>query len=149
MATFSMKEILMESLENQLLVEQFFQRCWNDGMVDLVDDLLAPEHVHHLPGRDLFGPAQIKQLIANLRNALSDFHITMDDEIVEQDKVVIRWTIRGIHQGKLFGMRPTGKEIKYSGIDIVRCANGKIVELWGQFDSAGLTKQLQANDATG
>jgi steroid delta-isomerase-like uncharacterized protein len=127
---------------NRALVRRFFDECWNQGDVSRIAELLAPEHVHHLPGWELHGPDDVRQLILALRTAFPDFHATIDDEIVANDKVVVRWTIRGTHNGDFFGMAPTGKRVAYTGIDIVRCADGRIVELWGQPDAAGLQGQL-------
>jgi predicted ester cyclase len=128
----------MESLpsENLALARRFFNECWNEGRVDALTEIMAPEHVHHFPDSDLRGPENIKAMIHDIRTRFPDFHITIDDEIVGQDKVVLRWTIRGTHQ-------PTGNSVQYTGIDIIRIANGRIVELWNQMDVVGYKQQLQ------
>jgi predicted ester cyclase len=134
----------MATHNNQSLIKQFFEECWNHGAVGRLNDLLAPDHVHHLPGWDLHGPQQVGELIADLRIAFSDLHFIIDDVIVGQDKIVIRWIAHGTHLGDFFGLPPTGNRVEYTGIDIIRCSNGRIVELWGQPDSAGLNRQLRA-----
>ena len=122
--------------ENLALARRFFNECWNEGRVDALTEIMAPEHVHHFASGDMHGPESVKSLILELRRDFPDFHITIDDEIVGQDKVVLRWTIRGTHQ-------PTGNSVEYTGIDIIRIANSRIVELWNQMDLVGYKRQLQ------
>ncbi|CAG0961044.1 hypothetical protein ANRL3_00878 [Anaerolineae bacterium] len=127
---------------NLRLVQRFFEECWNGGNVTLLDELLAPNHVHHLPGRDLIGSDQVKNLVLSARRAFPDFHITLDDIIIAGNKIVCRWTIQGTNTGSLGSNPPTGKSVVYTGIDIIRCADNRIVELWSQYDSRGLDRQL-------
>ena len=133
----------MSSENNQTLARRFFNECWNQGAVNLVDDLLDSNHVHHFPDEDVKGAENIKELIVKLRTAFPDIVFTIDDEIIAQDKVVFRWTARCTHLGDFYGIPPTGNYIEYTGIDIIRCANGRIVELWNQIDGIGFERQLK------
>lgn len=132
----------MSTEDNKVLVRRFFEDLWNQGNLAVADDLLAPEHVHHFPDGDIHGPDGVKQLVSGLRTALPDFHMSTDDVVAEADKVVMRFTIRGTHQGEGMGLPPTGKRVVYTGIDIFRIAGGKIVERWGEVDMLGLLQQL-------
>lgn len=127
---------------NLRLVQRFFEECWNGGNVSLLDELLAPNHAHHLPGRDLIGPGQVRNLVLTTRSAFPDLHITLDDVIIAGDKIICRWTIQGTNTGSLGNNPPTGKRVVYTGIDIIRCSDNRIVELWSQYDSTGLVRQL-------
>jgi steroid delta-isomerase-like uncharacterized protein len=133
----------MSSENNLALARRFFNECWNQGAVNLIDDFLATEHVHHFPEGDVKGPENIKNLILEMRTAFPDFHLTIDDEIAAQDKVVFRWTCSCTHLGDFYGIAPTGNTIEYTGIVIIRFANGRIVELWNQVDQAGFDRQLK------
>ena len=62
--------------------------------------------------------------------------------IAEGDRVVVRFTIRGTHLGKFMGVPPTGKKVTWSGINILRVADGKAIELWGEASTATLMQQL-------
>jgi predicted ester cyclase len=65
-----------------------------------------------------------------------------DDVIAAEDKVVARMTWKGTQKGPLFGADPTGKSLRFAGIDIVRVEGGKLVEHWGQVDVLGVLPQL-------
>ena len=139
----------MSTEANKVLVRRFFEELWNQGNLVVADELLAPEHLHHFPGEDIHGPDGVKHLISGLRSAFPDFHLSTDDVIAEADQVVMRFTIRGTHQGEGMGLPPTGKRVVYTGIDIFRISGGKIVERWGEVDMLGLLQQLGVVPAPG
>ena len=78
----------MASELNLSIAKRFFNECWNQGKVDLLDEIMAPDNVHHLPDSELNGFDEVKDGIRNLLMAFPDMSITIDDEIVAQDKVV-------------------------------------------------------------
>ena len=75
-------------------------------------------------------------------NAFPDIKISIDDEIAEGDKVVFNWTSRGTHQGELYGIPATGKQVTNTGMTIYRLENAKIAELWFIGDNLGMMQQL-------
>jgi predicted ester cyclase len=55
---------------------------------------------------------------------------------------MIRWIMRGTHNGPLMGIAATGKPVTVAGIDVFRIAGGQIVELWQHLDQLGMLQQL-------
>ena len=76
--------------------------------------------------------------------AFPDLKGSIDDMIAEGDKVAVRFTIQGTHQGVFRDIAPTGKRITVSGLEIDRCAGGKFVETWLISDRLGMMQQLGA-----
>jgi predicted ester cyclase len=136
---------------NEALIRRLnecLQEFWRTGNADILDEVLAPEFVHHAPG---IPPdrAGLKQMLPLFRAAFPDLQITIDDLIVEGDKVCDRVTVRGTHRGALMGIPPTGKPITMTEIHLTRIAGGKIVERWGEWDQLGLLQQIGAIPAPG
>jgi steroid delta-isomerase-like uncharacterized protein len=131
--------------DNKAIVRQYLEEAWNQRNLGILDQLTAPNYARYLSGQvsPLDRESQ-KQRIASFHQGLPDVHLTVEDMVAEGDKVVFRITIRGIHQGALMGVPPTGKPVTISAIDIARLADGKIVEHWGQMDTIGLLQQLGA-----
>jgi steroid delta-isomerase-like uncharacterized protein len=77
-----------------------------------------------------------------LHQAFPDLHITVEDLIAEDDKVVGRNTVTGTHRGEYMGLPPTGRTVAYDEIFIFRCAEGRIAETWGAVDVISQMKQL-------
>jgi steroid delta-isomerase-like uncharacterized protein len=141
----------MSTEQNKALVRQMVEEVFNRGNMSRADEFLAPDFVEReeLPpgiSRDREG---VKQLATLLRSAFPDFKATIDDIVAEGDKVVIRQTWTGTHKGEFMGAPPTGKNVSFGVIDILRIAGGKCAEHWGQMDSMSLMQQLGAISTPG
>jgi predicted ester cyclase len=55
----------------------------------------------------------------------------VEQQIAEGEWVVSQVTARGVHTGDWMGMKPTGKAVEISGVNVDRIINGKIVEHGG------------------
>jgi steroid delta-isomerase-like uncharacterized protein len=134
----------MSTEQNKTLVRQMVEEIFNRGNMSLVDEFLAPDFVEReeLPPGIPPGREGVKQLTTMLHSAFPDFKATIDDIIAEGDKVVIRQTWSGTQKGEFMGIPPTGKSVSFGVIDVIRMAEGKCVEHWGQMDSMGMMQQL-------
>ena len=135
------------SEDNKALVRRELVEIFNEGKLELADELLASDYTVHdsALAEPIHGTAGFKRLRASYHDASSDVHTTIEDMIAEGDKVVTRWTTRGTHdRGEMMGVPPTGKRIEVTGITINRVSGGKIAEDWTVWDSLGLLRQLGA-----
>ena len=87
-------------------------------------------------------PESLKRGFAALHEAFPDIRIAEAESIREGDKAAFRWLMSGTHKGEFLGVSPTGKRVEAMGMDIVRLAEGEIVEHWGEFDVMGMLRQL-------
>jgi len=109
----------------------------------VIDELHATDYVFHSgTGKDIRGLKDYKQYIRRYYSAFPDLHLTIDDMVVEGDKVAIRWTMSGTHKGEIEGIPPTGKKMTIWGISIERVVGGKFVETWETYDTMGFMQQL-------
>jgi len=115
------------------------------GNMGQLDKIVAPNMTDHnpVPGQAT-GLDGVKQAFSMFRSAFPDWHMTVEATIAEGDMVACRVTARGTHKGTFAGTPATGKQAVQSGIDILRIADGKVVERWGSFDDLGLLQQLGA-----
>jgi predicted ester cyclase len=86
----------------------------------------------------------VKQLFGMLRGAFPDLHAEIQDQTADGDKVWTRKTFKGTHRGDFMGIPPTGKEVAWDVIDIVRMRDGQFIEHWNVVDAMGLMAQLGA-----
>jgi len=132
---------------NKALVRRWFDEVWIQGRVETIDELFAANGVGYGLGdtdAPLHGPAGFKPFVANLRGALPDIHMTIEDIIAADDKVTVRITVEGTHKGAHLGVAPTGRRVRIAGLVVVRIANGQIVEGWNSWDQLGLLRQIGA-----
>ena len=133
----------MSTEENKILVHRFNDEYINAGNLAAADELVAVDIVDHTSPPGLtHGRESHKKVVALFHTAFPDVRWTLEDVIAEGDKVAVRLTMRGTHQGEFFGIPPTGKQVTVSGIHIVRIANGRIAEHWGTNDDLGFLRQL-------
>jgi steroid delta-isomerase-like uncharacterized protein len=130
--------------ENKALMRRLYEEIHNKGNMAVADELVAADFVdHNAPSPDIPpGPEGVKQIFTMLRSAFPDFHVTVEDMLAEEDKVMARVTVHGTHKGEFIGIAPTGKLITMPVVDIVRIAGGKIVERWGVEDNLSMMQQL-------
>lgn len=125
-----------------------YQRIWIDGLnrgdVSAADSAFAPDCVFHFTGipAPFPGVGQWKEFVSGLLNAFPDLHFTMEDQIVEGDRVAFRWRATGTHTGPLGPAPATGKTVTVDGLIIDRLVGGKVQERWEQFDQALMLQQL-------
>jgi predicted ester cyclase len=128
---------------NKDVARRLFEEAFNRGNLDVLGELVDPRLVYHSPDGDIRGLEGARQLVVGMRAAFPDFHVTAEDVLAEEDKVVIRFTDSGTYQGDEFGDgATTGKWVTWTGVDIFRIADGKIIEGWGTGDMLGLMRQL-------
>jgi predicted ester cyclase len=128
---------------------RLLEQSFNTGNFELIDELVALEAVQHDPAlpaqlRDLRGPDGIKRTVTMYRTAFPDLRMTVDEAIASGDKVALRWHSEGTHRGELAGLAPTGVHGSVTGISIDRWQDGKVVEVWAEWDNLGLARQLGA-----
>ena len=136
----------MAAEQNKALIVRFVEELFNRGNMGIVGEIFAPDFIEReqLPPGIPSGSEGVKVLTTMLRSAFPDFKATIDDILADGDKVVIRMTWTGTQKGEFMGVPATGKHVSFGVIDIIRIANGKVVEHWGQMDSMSLMQQLGA-----
>jgi predicted ester cyclase len=92
------------------------------------------------PGRAGFPP-----VITYFRSIFPDLQVTNEDVLVAGDKAAVRSTIRGTHEGELFGIPGTGQPVEFMAIDIHRLEDGQIVETWHVEDFLSVLFQIGAS----
>ena len=87
-----------------------------------------------LPEKLRKGPEGAKKYAYAVIAAIPDRKLVHEDIFAKGDKVLIRWTNSGTNTGPLFGKPPTGKRYVATGFDLFRISNGKIMEMWQQYN---------------
>jgi steroid delta-isomerase-like uncharacterized protein len=114
---------------------------WNQGNLEVVDELFAPDFVEHQPG---IAPGRegVKGSIRALRAAFPDLHLAVEDAAAADDRVWLRLLGTGTHDGPFMGLPATGRRIDITVIDVVRVADGRLVEHWGVADRMSVAQQI-------
>jgi len=134
------------SEENKQLVRRWFDEVWNNGRADAIEEMFAENGIAHGLGDDpsnpIRGPRDFRPFHTVFREAFPNMNIVIEDLIAEGDKVAARCSVRAKHEGHFLGRAATQSPVHFSGMTIVRIADGKIVEAWNNFDFMVLHKQV-------
>ena len=130
------------SSENKALVVKWFEEVWNQGRIEAIDGMMAPNCRIHGLGPTPQSPAQFKSFHTMYRDAFPDVTIHVDEVVAEGDLVAARWSATATHRGHGLGFAATNKPTQFTGMVFVRIENGKLVEGWNSFDQLGMLQQL-------
>jgi len=131
------------SEENKAIFRRLLEEFWVKGKLDVADELLAPDFVYHEScAEEPIDLEAYKQDVMGYVSSCSDIQATVEDIVAEGDKVAVRYTWSGIHNGGLLGAPPTDKRLTIRLISILRIADGKIVDEWDMYDSLDMNRQL-------
>ena len=130
------------SESNKAIVGRFYESV-NAGELGAIDDVISDDFVEHdeFPGMEQ-SKAGVRKFFETLRAAFPDLKMDAEDMIAEGDKVFVRATMTGTHQGEFMGMAATGRKITVPIGDYIRFDNGKVVEHWGVTDTGAMMQQL-------
>jgi len=133
----------LSTATHKAIVRRYIEQVLNEQRHDLAEEFLTENIEFHgsgiPPGLDV-----VKQWLTTFAAAFPDGHITIEDMVAEEDRVVARITFNGTHQAEIEGIPATGKKVSMPGITIFRLDNGKIAEGWLLNDNLSLMQQLGA-----
>jgi steroid delta-isomerase-like uncharacterized protein len=119
---------MLVSEENKALVRRLYEEAINQNSLRVLDEITSPEVMVHTPfPQQTAGREGFEEVFTSMLGAFPDYHVTIEDQLAEADKVATRYAARGTHQGELMGLPSTGTEVSISGIDIARVSEGRIV----------------------
>jgi len=134
----------MVDTDNKAVARNFVQAIFNEGKIDDVKNFVTPDIVYH-GLEEVKGLENFKQWIAEDRKAFPDMLITIEDAFGEQDKLAMRWNLKGTFAKELHGTQPSQevpnwKDVSHEkfetqGVEIFHFQNGKIKEAWTIFGS--------------
>ena len=130
------------SSDNKALVRRAYE-AMGKGDFDALGALIADDVVEHevFPGLEP-NKEGVLQFFKILRSAFPDLTMTAHDMVSEGDKVFVRATMAGTHEGEFMGMPATGRKIAVPIADFMRVKDGKFAEHWGVTDVAAMMEQL-------
>jgi predicted ester cyclase len=130
---------------NKRKVRLFVEAVWNEGRLELIDELVAADYVGRVPRieRGVHGPEGVRRLVSSSRRVHPDLYVKIEDQIAEDDRVATRWRATAkapVGQGTT---APTGRTPCYAGISITRLLAGKQVDSHTEFTD--VTPSVTAN----
>ena len=134
---------------NTDLAHRFYADVMVGGDLNALDEILTPNFVDHEEGPPGTpdGIDGVKAFVTMFREAFPDMQVSIEDVMEDGDRVAVRATMTGTHDGELMGVPPSGNRVRLEMIDIVRIEDGRCAEHWGAADNLSLMQQIGAVQA--
>ncbi|MBN1186928.1 MAG: ester cyclase [Bacteroidales bacterium] len=118
--------------QNKLIVKDYIEKVVNTGYIDILQKYISPDYVEVFNNKKHeIGIEGAKEHVTGVRRTYPDLKLYIDKQIAEGEWVATCYTMTGTHSGSWMGMKPTGKKMMVTGVNINRVVNGKIVEHGG------------------
>ncbi len=127
--------------KNKAHVRRVYDDLFNGRRYEFIEQIYAKECPVHFGNRSV----RLEQAVAEGKgwhSAAPDLTMTVERIETERDFVIVDWVARGTNTGKGNGVPATGKKVLIRGNSRFRVANGKIVEVWNNFDRDEIFRQL-------
>lgn len=130
--------------ESRAVVERFQREIFQQGRMELLDEMVAEDYVVHTPTGDQTREEHFQKELPGFLRAFPDLELHIEDRVAEEDKVVTRFYFTGTHKGEFARVPPTGASVTVPGIVIERVEDGKVAEAWVERNDMWLMQQLGA-----
>ena len=110
-----------------------------------IDELCHPGLVDHNPAPDHEPTlAGFKQKVAGFKAVFADLGEDRQDIIASGDTVATRWVVTGSLAQEFMGIPASGQKVRVEGMNFYRLKDGRVTDIWTQFDGVALMQQLGA-----
>ncbi len=122
-----------------------FEHAFRAADLATVDELCDPGVVNHNPAPDHEPTlAGFKQKVAGFKASFPGLEEDLQDIIASGDTVATRWVVTGSLQQELMGIPASGQTVRVEGMNFYRLKDGRVTDIWTQFDGVALMQQLGA-----
>ena len=135
-----------DTTDDTQLVRRWFDELFNRGDLAVADEILADDVSYDGPQSlspsDVTGPTDIKAYVETYQTAFPDLYYTVENVTATDGEVRVRWSAMGTHENDLFGIEPTGEGFTVDGINVFSVADGRITDVYAQWDTLKMVQEL-------
>ncbi|MEP3275863.1 MAG: ester cyclase [Stappiaceae bacterium] len=135
-----------DTASQKALTAQSLQ-MWSTGDLSNTDKVFRDTYQNHQEPDVAGGPKTVdladwSALVKGFHTAFPQNKVEILLQVGEGQFVTTRWRFNAVQKGDYLGLAPTGKTIRWTGIQIDRFEEGKIAESWVNWDMYSMFKQL-------
>lgn len=135
-------------MNNKELIKEFYEVVITNNQADRIKDFVSNDSVVRL-GNDIFplGVKGMEEHIKATKQTYPDYSMEIIKQYEDGDYVISEFIMTGTHEGEWIGITPTHEKLQFTGVDIDKVVDGKIVEHGGAvntFDTLWEHKMIKA-----
>ena len=119
-------------MNQKQLIKYFYETIITNNEIDRIADFISPDCFLRI-GNDTFpmGVKDMQEHLVATKQTYPDYKMEIVRQFQDGDYVISEFIMTGTHEGEWIGITPTHKTLKFTGVDIDKVVNGKIVEHGG------------------
>jgi predicted ester cyclase len=122
----------MNKIENKAIIRRYVEEIENTGDVSNIREFISEDYVEvYESERYKIGIKGAIVHVLGVRRVYPDLKATIENQISEGEWVATIYSVTGTFEDEWFGMKPTGKPITFTGVNVDRIKDGKIIEHGG------------------
>lgn len=122
----------MKTSTNKNIIRRFVEEIENTGDVSKIREFIDEDYTEVYEGvRHRIGIQGAIDHVVGVRRIYPDLKLTIENQISEGEWVATTYSVTGTFENEWFGMKPTRKPITYTGVNVDRIKDGKIIEHGG------------------
>ena len=116
----------------------------NKGNSEYFNEFYSPDSLYYFPSNNPkpLSREESQEFVKGFFKSFPDLNFSIEELYAVDDRVIVRYILRGTHKGEYRGIPATGKKFEISSTFIIRIENGKVVEEREDFDQLGFWQQL-------
>ena len=119
-------------MNNKEMIKYFYETVVTENLLDEVCRFVSPDCVLKIGEDDIpLGDDGMKTHLIEVKKTYPDYSMKILRQFCEGDYVISEFIMEGTHMGEWLGVKPTNKRLRFTGVDIDKVVNGKMVEHGG------------------
>ena len=119
-------------MDNRELIKYFYEYITSNNLINELSDYIADNCTVRIGEKTIpVGIEGMKQHMIEVRKTYPDLKMIIIRQYTDGDTVISEFIMEGTHLGEWLGMKPPGKKLRMTGVDIDKLVDGKIVEHGG------------------
>ena len=113
-------------------IKYFYETVISENQIERMAEFISPECCVKM-GEKLIpvGIDGMKEHIKATKQTYPDYRMKIIKQFCDGDYVISEFIMEGTHKGEWIGIKPTGKRLVFTGVDIDKVIDGLIVEHGG------------------
>ena len=113
-------------------IKYFYETIISENQIERMAEFISPECCVKM-GEKLIpvGIDGMKEHIKATKQTYPDYRMKIIKQFCDGDYVISEFIMEGSHKGEWIGIKPTGKRLVFTGVDIDKVIDGLIVEHGG------------------
>lgn len=122
----------MNRFDPKTIIRRYIEEIENTGDISNIQEFISEDYVEVYEGeRYKIGVQGASDHVPGVRRVYPDMKLTIENQICEGEWVVTIYSVTGTFMAEWFGMKPTGKAITFTGVNVDLIKDGKIIEHGG------------------